>query len=165
MTVRFILAAAAVLFMGAAAGSAAQKPAVDNAADVAAIAALSNREMASFSAGTVDTSMALLTDDAVMLPPNEPMLSGNAAIRKWATDMVNQYTVSGKYSDRKVIVSGDWASERFAGELTLTPKAGGAAITEKVKGIHILRRQPDGSWKIAQDVWNTDTAPPPSPGK
>lgn len=162
MTVRFILAA--VLFMGAVAGGAAQKPAVSNAADEAAIAALSNSEMASFSAGTVDTSMALLTDDAVMLPPNEPMLSGNAAIRKWATDMVNQYTVSGKYTERKIVVSGDWASERFAGELSLTPKAGGAPITEKIKGVHILRRQANGSWKIAQDVWNTDT-PPPSPGK
>lgn len=165
MTVRSILAAA-VIFMGAAAGYAAQKPAVNNAADEAAIAALSDREMASFSAGTVDTNIALLTDDAVMLPPNGPMLSGNEAIRKWATDMVNQYRVSGKYTDRKVIVSGDWASERFAGELSLTPKAGGAAVTERIKGIHILRRQPDGSWKIAQDVWNTDTPPPPStPGK
>ena len=113
----------------------------------------------------MDANIALLTDDAVVLPPNGPMLSGNAAIRKWATDMANQYTVSGKYTDRKVIVSGDWASERFVGELSLTPKAGGAAITERIKGIHILRRQPDGSWKIAQDMWNTDTAPPPSPGK
>ena len=162
MTARSILAAA-VIFMGAAAGYAAQKPAVNTAADEAAIAALSDREMASFSAGTVDTNIALLTDDAVMLPPNEPMLSGNEAIRKWATAMVNQYTVSGKYTDRKVIVSGDWASERFAGELSLTPKAGGAAITERIKGIHILRRQPDGSWKIAQDVWNTDTPPPATP--
>ena len=161
MTVRYILAAA-VLFMGAAAGHAAQKPAVDNAADQAAIAALSDHEMASFSAGTVDANMALLTHDAVMLPPNGPMLSGHEAIRKWATDMVKLYTVSGKYTDRKIIVSGDWASERFVGELSLTPKAGGAAITERIKGIHILRRQPDGSWKIAQDVWNTDTPPPPS---
>ncbi len=97
------------------------------------------------------------------------MLSGNEAIRKW-TDMVKQYTVGGKYTDRKVIVSGDYsgaprlrrrsASERFVGELSLTPKAGGAAITERIKGVHILRRQPDGSWKIAQDVWNTDTPPP-----
>jgi len=48
MTVGSILAAA-VLFLGAAAGYAPQKPAVDKAADEAAIAALSDREMASFS--------------------------------------------------------------------------------------------------------------------
>ncbi len=71
MTVRSILAAA-VLFIGAAVGYAAQKPAVNNAADEAAIAALSDREMASFSAGTVDTNIALLTDDAVMLPATDP---------------------------------------------------------------------------------------------
>jgi len=159
MTVRTVLAVA-VLSMGAAAGAAAQKPVVNNAADEAAIAALSDREMVSFSAGTVDSNIALLSDDAVILPPNGPMLSGKDAIRKWAADTVNRYRVSGKYTDRKIIVSGDWASERFAGELSLTPKAGGAAITERIKGIHILRRQPDGSWKIAQDVWNTDTPPP-----
>ena len=100
MTVRTVLGVA-VLSMGAAAGAAAQKPVVNNAADEAAIAALSDREMVSFSAGTVDSNIALLSDDAVILPPNGPMLSGKDAIRKWAADTVNRYRVSGKYTDRR----------------------------------------------------------------
>jgi len=40
--------------------------------------------------------------------------------------------------------------------LKLTPVAGGA-VTEYVgKGMHIYRRQGDGSWKIAEDIWNSD---------
>lgn len=34
------------------------------------------------------------------------------------------------------------------------PGAGGEAIEERYKGMHIYRRQPDGTWRIAQDIWN-----------
>ncbi len=45
-------------------------------------------------------------------------------------------------------------------QATFTPEAGGEAHTGNYKGIHIYRRQPDGSWRIAQDIWNSDEAPP-----
>ena len=41
-----------------------------------------------------------------------------------------------------------------------TPRKGGKPMTETIKGIHIYKRQSDGTWKIAQDVWNTDPPPP-----
>ena len=59
-----------------------------------------------------------------------------------------------------MVVSGDLAVHRFTGELTLTPKAGGDAVTEAIKGLHVLRKQADGTWKITQDVWNTDRPAP-----
>ena len=43
--------------------------------------------------------------------------------------------------------------------MIVTPRAGGEAVTETFKGIHVYRRQADGSWKIAQDAWNMDAAP------
>jgi ketosteroid isomerase-like protein len=61
-----------------------------------------------------------------------------------------------------VTVAGDWAIQRYAYQLTLTPKAGGQSMEERGKGIHIFRRQPDGSWLIVQDIWNSD-APPAAP--
>jgi hypothetical protein len=36
-------------------------------------------------------------------------------------------------------------------------------VTERIKGIHVMKRQPDGTWKIAQDVWNSDAPPTPPP--
>jgi ketosteroid isomerase-like protein len=33
-------------------------------------------------------------------------------------------------------------------------------MPEALKGIHIYRRQADGSWKITHDAWNFDAPPP-----
>ncbi len=65
-----------------------------------------------------------------------------------------------EYTGSDVTVAGDWAIERYVGTVMMTPKAGGETITETIKGIHIYRRQPDGSWRIAQDIWNSNEAPP-----
>ena len=144
------------------------KPAaqVDTAADVQAINAVREREISAFSSGAVDSLVAVYTSDVVMMPPNEPMIDGAEGVRTWAQSMASQATVAGKYTDAKITVAGDWAVERYSGELTVTPKAGGAAMTERLKGIHVYQRQADGSWRIAQDVWNTDApSPPPSAPK
>jgi ketosteroid isomerase-like protein len=41
------------------------------------------------------------------------------------------------------------------------------AITEDGKFMQLLMRQPDGSWKIARDIWNSNlpVTPASSPGK
>lgn len=43
---------------------------------------------------------------------------------------------------------GDWAFDRANVTIKLTPKAGGEPTEFTARLIHILRRQPDGSWKI-----------------
>jgi ketosteroid isomerase-like protein len=74
--------------------------------------------------------------------------------------LAEQVAVSGRYDSSDVVVSGDLAVRRFTGRLTLTPKVGGDPITERVKGLHVRRKQADGSWKITQDVWNVDEPAP-----
>ena len=54
---------------------------------------------------------------------------------------------------------GDWAFERANYTFRLTPVAGGAAMQENTKNLRILQRQPDGSWKIAREIWNSDNPP------
>ena len=56
-------------------------------------------------------------------------------------------------------VSGDLAVERGRYQLSATPKANGAAITETGKHI-VVRRRVDGSWKIQWEIWNVDSPPP-----
>jgi ketosteroid isomerase-like protein len=92
----------------------------------------------------------------VFTPPNEPQITGNDNIKKFVDGMLEQNTATARYTNSTVDVAGDWAIERYVGELTLTPKKGSAAVTEHLRGIHIYRRQPDGSWRIAQDIWNTE---------
>ena len=141
---------------GADAGSA---PGRDTAADRQAIDQVREREIASFVAGAPDSGAAVVTSDVRMMPPNEPMIAGRDSVRAWVKRATDQYTINGRYTDADVTVIGDWAIERYDGELTFTPKAGGQRIQERLKGIHIYRRQPDGGWLIAQDVWNSNGTP------
>jgi uncharacterized protein (TIGR02246 family) len=138
-------------------------PSIDTAADTRAINAVRDREIAAFSAGAVDSHLVVLTGDAVLMPPNEPAVAGTDAIRTWAQNVATQFAVSGQYTDSQIRVMGDWAIERYTGLLTVTPKAGGPAVEERLKGIHVYQRQSDGSWRIAQDIWNTDAPPPSQP--
>jgi ketosteroid isomerase-like protein len=133
------------------------------AADKAAVDAVREREATLLNAGMVDSLGNVYAADVDMMPPNEPAMSGLAEVRPWVEGMLSQVTVNARYLTSSVEVAGDWAIDRYTAELTATPKAGGPPMTETIKGFHILRRQADGSWKIAKDTWNTD-APTPPPG-
>ena len=141
----------------------AQTTPVDSASEERAITAVREREIRAFNAGAVDSVLAVLTTDAVMMPPNQPMLTGTEAIRTWLQNIASQFSVEGRYTDSEIQVVGDWGIERFDGAWRLTPKAGGPPVEEQLKGIHVYRRQADGSWRIAQDIWNANAAPPPIP--
>jgi ketosteroid isomerase-like protein len=134
----------------------------DTTAAVQAVNAAADHEIAMFSSGNVDSVLAVFTPDAVVMPPNEAAVHGRESLRTWTQGMYQQFSVSGRYLSSDVTVAGDWAIQRYAYLLTLTPKAGGQSTEERGKGIHIFRRQPDGSWLIVQDIWNSD-APPAAP--
>lgn len=135
----------------------------DTRADVAAINETREREIALVATGDANRLSSVYTSDVAMMPPNEPAVHGQDAMRKWAEATFGQVTMSGRYTTSDVSVAGDWAIDRYAGVLTITPKGGGSPTEEKIKGIHIMKRQPDGTWLIAQDVWNSDAPPPASP--
>ncbi len=52
-----------------------------------------------------------------------------------------------------------WAFHRGTYTIRLTPVAGGEVIGENGKVIVIFQKQPDGSWKIAREIWNRDNPP------
>ncbi len=130
-------------------------------ADVEAINQVRELEAATLSSEAIEGLGAVYTNDVRFMPPNEPALMGLQASESWAADFVDEFAgVSLEYTGSDVTLAGDWAIERYVGTVMMTPKAGGETITETIKGIHIYRRQPDGSWRIAQDIWNSNEAPP-----
>lgn len=145
---------------------ACSKPAAtpaDTSADEAAIRAVLQQESMMLATGNADSVLTVYTDDVKFLPPNEPMVDGAAAAKAWAGGMFAQMSLTAKYTSSSVQVSGDMAVDRYTATLTMTPKAG-AAMTEQIKGIHVLRKGADGTWKIAQDTWNSDAPPAAPPG-
>ncbi len=142
--------------------AAACAPAADVEADRAAIEAVREAEEAAALAGNADDFTALFADDAMALPPNGPQVAGADAIREWIEGFMEATTIEfTRYDTEEVLVSGDLTVERYSAEWILTPKAGGDPVTEGVKGVHVMERQADGSWKIVYDVWNSDD---PLPG-
>ena len=99
---------------------------------------------------------ALYVDDASILPPNMPAIQGRQQIQKFLTDFppISEFTfnvidVDGR--DDLAYVRGNYA-------MTFTPP-GAAAVHDRGKYVEIWRKQPDGSWKIKWDIFNSDVEP------
>jgi ketosteroid isomerase-like protein len=139
-----------------AASSEAGAPAVSTEADIQAISAVRDLEVAAFTSGG---EFSYLADDAVLMPPNAPRVVGIEAIGAWAAEFANQVTFNNlDYTESDIVIAGNWAIERYAASVTMTPAGDGDPVSGTNKGIHIYKRQADGSWKMVQDVWNSDQA-------
>lgn len=126
------------------------------AGEVAAIKALFDRHIAAFSAGDAAAFSVLFTDDAVMMPPDRQALTGKEGIRwglRVAFGLISANVAGGSL---EVEIAGDWAYARRTYAVTLTAKTGGEKMEVVANWLDILKRQPDGSWKIHREMVNSD---------
>lgn len=127
-------------------------------ADVMRVIAVLDEEARAISDGDIDGLLAILAEDAVFMPPNLFEKTGEE-LRSWLRDFLAGFTaVWLKYVHGQTEVVGDLAYHVFFYSWRVTPKAGGAGTLGHGKGIHILRRQPDGSWKLAREIWTPSPA-------
>ena len=126
------------------------------AADIAAIEALLDAELNTLVAGDVEANTALLTSDALILPPDEPPVSA-ADAAAWSATFLEQFDVTeAEYLRHDISVHGDMAVDYYYGVITMSPIGSDESTKATMKGLHILARQADGSWKIRYDIWNSD---------
>ena len=129
-------------------------------ADIEAVRAQSERLNAAFASGDLDAFMALMAEDAVLMPPNEPSITGRVAVRSLLGGFFDEFIITlDSLVLEEIVVAGDWAFVRDSYATTLTPKVGGGAVQANGKNIWIWNRQADGSWRIARNIWNSDNAP------
>jgi uncharacterized protein (TIGR02246 family) len=107
-------------------------------------------------AGNVSAKMRLYTADAVLMPPEGPVVSGQDAIRLWHESFFKKGTSPGVSKVDEVQLFGEWGFARgtFAG--TVTPRPGASPTSVSEKWLVVVRRQGDGSWKIARDIWTQE---------
>jgi ketosteroid isomerase-like protein len=107
-----------------------------------------------------DSLMALMTEDVVLMPPNEPVLKGKAAVRAWYDQFLTQLRTSDlTITDREVLIGDEWATELATFEWALVPVAGVPASIDRGSYAQVWRREPDGRWLFARELWNSTTSP------
>lgn len=111
--------------------------------------------IAADNAGDLEAVLAHYADDAVLLPPNGPIVEGKDAIRERYRAGFEQFRFDVSIAISETKVSGEWAFNRGATQGKLIPHDGGDAVTLNDQYLMILRRMPGGAWKIARLIWNS----------
>jgi uncharacterized protein (TIGR02246 family) len=108
----------------------------------------------------VDGTVAYYSDDAVLLPPNEPLVTGKQALRaSWAVLLSPNTALSWQVTKVDVARSGELAY--VVGTYALTAKdAHGKASMDRGKIIEVFKKQTDGVWKVVADMYNSDLPVP-----
>jgi len=103
-----------------------------------------------------ETYAGAFTEDAVILPPGGPAIEGRSTILAWAEGWAANAGVEIEVDSTfdEIQVMGDWAFVRMTIARTIRSPEQDPRM-DVVKTIQIQRRQEDGSWKIARDIWNS----------
>jgi uncharacterized protein (TIGR02246 family) len=156
-----ILKAAAIAAAGSIILVACDHAKQDTAADEAAIRAGTTAWADAYNAGDGAAMAAFYAEDAVLLPPNAPPVSGRAAIGEFlAADSANTRAAGLKFKlpgDGPAQVSGDLAYE--SGSAHVVDASGATVATGKYIGVF---NRIDGKWLLVRDTWNMDAPPAPA---
>jgi uncharacterized protein (TIGR02246 family) len=128
--------------------------------DKASVRAVDTQWAQAAKAGDGQAIAALYASDAILLPPGEPMVKGEAAKKYWV-DFANGFSGSTELNTMAVEGGGDVASAIGTYTMNLTPRKAGAKPlpTEEGKYLEVLKRQDDGTWKIIYDMWSPNAPP------
>jgi uncharacterized protein (TIGR02246 family) len=133
------------------------------AVDIAAIRATDSAFATAMGAGNAAGAAAIYLPDAHLLPPNAAPVEGREAIQQFIAGFLGAYQVTIAVSAEEIEGRGDLAYARGHYTLEGVPKAAGTPpLREEGKFLEVLRRQPDGTWRYAVDMWGPN-APPAAP--
>jgi uncharacterized protein (TIGR02246 family) len=116
--------------------------------------------VAALNAGDAEAWAECFDADAVQMPPNQPPNVGVVRIREWSRGFLTAFGAEFSLAPQEVELGApDWAFERGAYEIVLTPRAGGGPLQDAGKYLTIYRRHAGGGWVMAHDIWNSDNPP------
>ena len=131
--------------------------------DVAAIGDTSQTFVQTYLAGDWTAVVAMLTEDAVWMPPNQPAREGRADIQEWLSPQtVTDFELTALETGGR----GGFAYTRGSFSITFTAEGMAGSVSDTGKYVEIWQKGPDGSWLVDQVIWNSDlplAAPEPEP--
>lgn len=129
------------------------------APDVEALLSMSPTWEAQYNAGDVDALVALYTEDAVLMPPDLPSLTGVEAMRAIVQSFLDAGLIGSEVP--RIEVYGVVGDEAWgAGPFRFFDASGNLVVEGKYV---VVYRVVDGAWRIVRHMWNND-APLPAPG-
>lgn len=133
---------------------------IDQEAESEALMELSREWSDYVSSGDLESSMDFWADDAVMLPPDFPILEGKEEIREYveAAAEMPGFRISWEPISAHISAGGDMA---YMIERNVTEFDGPDGNREIMHGkvVTVWRRDGDGNWRNVVDMWNTAPAP------
>jgi len=133
---------------------------VDHETEGAALMQQSRDWSALAASGDMESVMEFWADDALMLPPDGPLLDGKQAIREYVEGAANipGFGISWEPERVQLSQSGDMAY-LIEKNVTEFDDAEGNKVTVYGKVVTIWRKDSDGNWKNVVDMWNTVSPP------
>jgi uncharacterized protein (TIGR02246 family) len=111
-------------------------------------------------ASSTDAVMPLYAEDGVFMPPYSQSAVGSAAVRKAYDAVFKAITLNVKFTIAEIVELGPgWAFARTNSAGTTTDHATGAKSAEGNQELFVLKRDDDGSWKIARYSFSPTNPP------
>jgi uncharacterized protein (TIGR02246 family) len=158
---RWLITAVSDFIPQAPAGSAAQRARVGKRDEIAAINQRENEFLVAHEFNDGARLAEFYTDDALLIPPDEPIVRGKKAIAEWYE---NEFKKAPPIENPKVTledieIRGDLAFLRGNFILKFEGESAGKPIIQNLRFVSIWQRQPDDTWKFCCDIWNTNAPP------
>jgi uncharacterized protein (TIGR02246 family) len=123
---------------------------------------LAKEFMAAFNAKDAAKVAALYAEDAVLMPPDTPIVKGRAGIEAHYKREFQQGVSNLQLRPTESAITGAQGFE--VGTSTVTVKTDTTTVTDNGKYMTLFKRV-GSDWKISYDIFNSDQAMPPPPKK
>jgi ketosteroid isomerase-like protein len=105
----------------------------------------------------IERILSYWTEDAVVMPPGVPSIAGKPALRQYVTDSLRIPGFSFTWTSDDVTFSPDGQlAYMFSRNAVTVNGPEGAPMKMEGRAVTIWRREPDGEWRCAVDIWNAD---------
>lgn len=96
----------------------------------------------------------LYTEDAVFMPPNQPLIRGQEQLLEFMRAFPP--VTEAEFHVDEIDGYGDIAYVTGRYSMTLEPEGAPEPVQDQGKYIEIRRKQPDGAWLLSRDIFNSD---------
>jgi len=129
---------------------------VEDDAALVAIAEFNRQYLKAINDGDIVLLASLTTEDHMMIASGGDPLTGKDALVDAMTGAFERFDFDETWTPEETVVAGDLAYQRGTFVVVAKPRDGGDASRTTGNFMRIYRRQPDGTWFMVRDMFNSD---------